>query len=136
MLDCVNKINTNEYASLNYSVRLDEERLNRNATDEAIEEDSDEALFVSSSNSSASDDDDDADEAVKKALEEAAKTPEQRKKEREEQKQKSRDRDVVLNESYNILVDIIDSGLPTGALPEKTSPDLDFILDFFSPPSN
>lgn len=136
MLDCVNKINTNEYASLNYSVRLDEERLNRNATDEAIEEDSDEALFVSSSNSSASDDDDDADEAVKKALEEAAKTPEQRKKEREEQKQKSRDRDVVLNESYNILVDIIDSGLPTGALPEKTSPDLDFILDFFSPSSN
>jgi hypothetical protein len=66
-------------------------------------------------------------------LEEAAKTPEQRKKEREEQKQKRREKDVVLNESYNIMIDIIDSGLPTGALPEKTSPDLDFILDFFSP---
>lgn len=133
MLECVNMINTNEYASLNYEVRLQEERQNRKATDDTIEDDSNEALFISSSNSSNSEKSEDVDETVKKALEEAAKTPEQRKKEREEQKQKRREKDVVLNESYNIMIDIIDSGLPTGALPEKTSPDLDFILDFFSP---
>lgn len=131
MLECVNNINTNEFASLNYEARLNEERLNRKATSDTIEEDSDEALFISSTKSSNSEEDD-ADEAVKKALEEAAKTPEQRKKEREERKQKSRAKDVVLNESYNILVDIIDSGLPTGELPKKSSTDLDFILDFFS----
>jgi hydroxymethylpyrimidine pyrophosphatase-like HAD family hydrolase len=126
-------MNTNEYASLNYIVRLNEERINRKATNDTIDEDSDEALFISSTNSSDVDtDDSDEDEAVKKALEEAAKTPEQRKQEREEQKQKSRDKDVVLNESYNILIDIIDSGLPTGELTEKKSSDLDFILDFFS----
>lgn len=133
MLECVNNMNTNEYASLNYIVRLNEERINRKATNDTIDEDSDEALFISSTNSSDVDtDDSDEDEAVKKALEEAAKTPEQRKQEREEQKQKSRDKDVVLNESYNILIDIIDSGLPTGELTEKKSSDLDFILDFFS----
>lgn len=135
MLDCVNNMNTNKYNSLNYIARLNEERSNRKATKDTIDDDSDEAMFISSSSSSDSkDEEENADETVKKALEDAAKTPEQRKQEREEQKQKRRDKDIVLNESYNILVDIIDSGLPTGELVEKKSSDLDFILDFFSSP--
>ena len=70
---------------------------------------------------------------MKKALEEAAKTPEQRKAEREEQKRKQRENDVVLNESYNILVDIIDSKLSTGQVEDRAQTDFDFLLNFFSP---
>lgn len=133
MLECVNNINTNLYASLNYEARLNEERINRKVTVDEIEEDSTEALLIASSNSTDNEEDEDSSIAVKKALEEAAKTPEQRKQEREELKQKRRDNDVILNESYNILVDIIDSDLPTGAIIEqKNNQALDFILDFFS----
>lgn len=131
MLECVNNINTNLHASLNYEARLNEERINRKATADEIEVDSTEALFISSGETAS--DDTDAEDSVKKALEEAAKTPEQREKERQEQKEKRRAKDVVLNESYNIMVDIIDSELPTGELPQKAGADMDFILDFFSP---
>lgn len=131
MLDNLNASNTNLYASLNFQVRLDEERATRAATKDTIDEDSDEALYISSSSSSG--EQEDADEAVRRALEEAAKTPEQREQEREEQKQRMRDRDVVLNESYFILIDIIDSNLPTGELESKQTTDMDFILNFFSP---
>ena len=130
-LNCVNAINTNDYASLNYAVRLNEERVYSQAIKDTLDKDSDEALILDATK--ATDSSSDEEDSVKKALEEAAKTPEQRKAEREEQKRKQRENDVVLNESYNILVDIIDSKLSTGQVEDRAQTDFDFLLNFFSP---